>query len=69
MSFYLTYTTPELFGVKEFLTVSGGWENPYDIFAQQAESKLFRNNAIISARESVPAAWAGHRDMRPGADT
>jgi porin len=44
------YTTPELFGVKEFLTLSGGWENPYDIFAQQAESKLFRNNAIISSK-------------------
>jgi porin len=29
---YLTYTTPELFGVKEFLTLSGGWQNPTDIF-------------------------------------
>ena len=32
---YLTYTTPELFGVKEFLTLSGGG-NPADFFIYQA---------------------------------
>jgi porin len=74
MPFYLTYTTPELFGVKEFLTLSGGWENPYDIFAQQAESKLFRNNAIISSKgisangvgwSSGYAAWGGYVKINP----
>jgi porin len=43
MPFFLTYTTPELFGVKDFLTLSGGWINAYDIFAQQPESEFFRN--------------------------
>ena len=44
----LTYTTPQLFGIKEFLTVSGGWQNAnHDIFAEQPESKFFRNNGII----------------------
>ena len=74
MPFYLTYTTPELFGVKEFLTLSGGWENPYDIFAQQAESKLFRNNAIVSSKgisangegwSSGYAAWGGYMKIKP----
>jgi porin len=50
MPFFLTYTIPELFGVKDFLTLSGGWVNPYDIFAQQRDSKFFRNNAIVSSK-------------------
>ena len=74
MPFFLTYTTPELFGVKELLTLSGGWVNPYDIFAQQAESKLFRNNAIISSKgisangvgwSSGYAAWGGYLKVKP----
>ena len=74
MPFYLTYTTPELFGVKQLLTLSGGWVNPYDIFAQQAESKLFRNNAIISSKgisangvgwSSGYAAWGGYMKVKP----
>jgi len=69
MPFYLIFTTPELFGVKQLLTLSGGWVNPYDIFAQQAESKLFRNNAIISSKGSAPMGWAGHRDTQRGAVT
>jgi porin len=75
MPFYLTYTTPELFGIKELLTISGGWQNPYeDIFAHQPESKFFRNNGInankgISANDvewsSSYAAWGGYLKVKP----
>lgn len=74
LPFYLTYTTPELFGVKKFLTLSGGWQDPYDIFAQQTDAKFFRNNAIISSKgisangvgwSSSYAAWGGYAKVRP----
>ncbi|HEY5777802.1 MAG TPA: carbohydrate porin [Terrimicrobiaceae bacterium] len=74
MPFYLTYTTPELFGKKEFLTISGGWQNPNDIFAQQPESKFFRNNGIIDNKgisandvewSSSYAAWGGYVKVKP----
>jgi porin len=46
--FYLTYTTPEPFGIKELLTLSGGWQNPYDdIFAYQPESKFYNILAVV----------------------
>ena len=47
---YLTYTTPELFGIKEFLTLSGGWQNPTDIFINQPLNKFFINNTFTSNR-------------------
>ncbi len=74
MPFYLTYTTPELFGVKKFLTLSGGWQDPYEIFAQQPDAKFFRNNAIISSKgisangvgwSSSYAAWGGYAKVKP----
>jgi porin len=74
MPFFLTYTIPELFGVKDFLTLSGGWVNPYDIFAQQRGSKFFRNNAIVISKgisangvgwSSGYAAWGGYVKIKP----
>ncbi len=75
MPFFLTYTTPELFGVKEFLTISGGWQNAYMFFADQPESKLFTNNAIgttkgIGGANGFPwsssyAAWGGFVKIKP----
>jgi porin len=74
MPFYLTYTTPRLFGIKEFLTVSGGWQNANDTFAEQPESKFFRNNGIIDNKgisandvgwSSSYAAWAGYLKVKP----
>lgn len=75
MPFFLTYETPELFGVKELLTISGGWQNPYDdIFAYLPESKFFRNNGInankgISANDiewsSSYAGWGGYLKVKP----
>ncbi len=46
----MTYTTPELFGIKEFLTLSGGWQNPTDIFINQPLNKFFINNTFTSNR-------------------
>jgi porin len=77
MPIFLTYTTPELFGIKELLTVSGGWQNPYDdLFAWLPASKSgFRNNGIvankgISANDDVDwsssyAAWGGYLKIKP----
>ena len=76
MPFFLTYTTPQLFGIKELLTISGGWQNPYDdIFAYLPESKFFRNNGInankgISANDDVEwsssfAGWGGYLKIKP----
>ena len=72
--FYLTYTTPEFLGKKDLLTLSGGWQNPYEIFAQQPEAKFFRNNGInanqgIAANDLVwsssYATWGGYLKVKP----
>lgn len=75
MPFYLTYVTPELFGVKNLLTISGGWQNAYEFFAEQPESKLFTNNAIGTTKgigglngfpwSSSYAAWGGYVKVKP----
>lgn len=71
---YLTYTTPELFGVKEFLTLSGGWQNPTDVFITQPLNKFFINNTFTSGRglsaNGIPwggsyAAWGGYLKVKP----
>jgi len=71
--FYLTYVTPELFGVTNLLTISGGWQNPYDIFLQQPISKLFVNRAIYTDKGLGPnipwtgsyVAWGGYFKIAP----
>jgi len=74
MPFYATYVTPELFGVPKLLTLSGGWQNPYNFFVQQDASKLFRNNMIASSKgitangvgwSSSYAAWGGFLKVQP----
>ena len=71
---YLTYTTPELFGVKKFLTLSGGWQNPTDIFIKQPLSKFFINNTYTSGKgisaNGIPwggtyGAWGGYTKISP----
>jgi len=71
---YLTYTTPELFGVKEFLTLSGGWQNPADFFIYQPENKFFINNTFNSGRGLSAngfqwggsySAWGGYIKVKP----
>jgi carbohydrate-selective porin OprB len=74
MPFYLTYVTPELFGVKELLTISGGWQNAYDFFGDQPNSKLFMDNAFATKNlcsgnglpwSSSYAAWGGFVKVKP----
>jgi len=74
MPFYLSYTTPELFGRKKFLTISGGWQNPYEFFARQEDAKFFRNNVIVSGKgissngvgwSSSYSAWGGTLKIVP----
>jgi carbohydrate-selective porin OprB len=73
MPFYLTYVTPELFGVKDFLTISGGWQNPYDFFLDSPNSKLFTNSSIGTSKGlganiawgSSYAAWGGFVKVKP----
>jgi len=71
---YVTYTTPELFGHKEFLTLSGGWQNPTDVFINQPLNKFFVNNTFNSGRginaNGIPwggsyAAWGGYLKVKP----
>lgn len=71
---YATYTTPELFGVKELLTVSGGWQNPADHFITQPLNKFFLNNTLTSSRgfglNGIPwggtySAWGGFVKVKP----
>ncbi len=71
---YATYTTPELFGVKQFLTLSGGWQNPTDHFITQPLNKFFLNNTFTSGRglsaNGIPwggsyAAWGGYLKVKP----
>lgn len=74
LPFYLSYTTPKLFGIPDFLTVCGGWQNPYELFARQEDAKLFRNNIIVSGKgissngvgwSSSYAAWGGMAKVVP----
>lgn len=71
---YFTYVTPELFGKKEFLTLSAGWQNPTDIFINQPLNKFFINNTFTSGRgigaNGIPwggsyAAWGGYAKVKP----
>lgn len=71
---YATYTTPELFGIKKFLTLSGGWQNPTDIFINQPLSKFFINNTYTSGKgisaNGIPwggsyGAWGGYGKVNP----
>ena len=71
---YLTYTTPEFFGVKEFLTLSGGWQPPSGFFIVQPESKFFVNNTFLSSRGMATngilwsgsySTWGGYMKIKP----
>lgn len=71
---YATYTTPELFGVKKLLTLSGGWQNPTDIFINQPLSKFFLNNTYTAGKgigaNGIPwggsyGAWGGYTRISP----
>ncbi|HEY8899277.1 MAG TPA: carbohydrate porin [Chthoniobacterales bacterium] len=73
MPFYLTWESRDLLPVKDMVTISGGWTNPYYFFAMQPESKLFQNNAITQTKglganfpfNGTYAAWGGHIKIKP----
>lgn len=71
---YIQYVTPELFGVKKLLTLTGGWLNPQDFFVIQPDSKFFLNNSLTSSRgfsiNGIPwggsfATWGGSVRIDP----
>lgn len=70
---YATYVTPELFGIKNFLTLSGGWQVPTDLFLVQPESKPFINQTIRTAKGINPnlpwggsfSTWGGYIKVQP----
>lgn len=73
MNFGLTYSTPELFGVKNFLTVTGGWLQPQKEFVDQPLSKQFVNNTFESSKgigANIPfsssfSTWGGTLKIKP----
>ncbi len=73
MNFGLTYTTPELFGARDFLTLTAGWLQPQKEFIEQPLARLFANNAVASAEAvgaNIPfgsslSTWGGTLQIKP----
>jgi len=73
MNFGLTYTTPELFGAKDFLTLTGGWLQPQKEFIDQPLARLFVNSAMASSEglggnipfTSSSSTWGGTIQVKP----
>jgi len=72
MNFGLRYVAPEFLGVKEGLTVTGGWLQPQKEFVTQPLARLFANNAMGSAEGlggNIPfgssfSTWGGVLEVR-----
>lgn len=74
MPFYAMWESRDLLPVKDMVTISGGWTNPYYFFIQQPESKLFVNNAIQQTKGLTNSGfpwsgayntWGGHLKVKP----
>ncbi len=75
MPVYATWESRDLlFGIKDFLTISGGWQNPMMLFAVQPDSKFFMNNSIYQIKgigaNGIPyngayTAWGGYTKIKP----
>ena len=73
VTFGLEYETPELLGIKEFVTLRGGWLQPQKEFVDQPLSKLFVNNAFESSKgigANIPfsssfTTWGGTLKIKP----
>jgi porin len=73
MNFGLRYTVPEIFGVEEGLTVTGGWIQPQKEFITQPLARIFANNAMASAQGlggNIPygssfSTWGGVLEINP----
>jgi len=73
MSFGLSYTTPELLGMKDFATLTGGGIQPQKEVVDQPLSKLFVNNTFESSKgiganmpfSSSFSTWGGTLKLKP----
>lgn len=73
MNFGLTYKTPELFGIEDFLTASAGWLQPQKEFLDQPLARLFVNNAMASTEgvgANIPfsssfTSWGATVEVKP----
>lgn len=71
--FGLAYATSEVFGIKNFLMVKGGWLQPIKEFIAQPLSLLFVNNVIGSSKglghnmpwSSSLSTWGGVVQVKP----
>lgn len=74
--FGLGYVSGEVFGIKSFLSLKGGWLQPQKDFIVQPLSLLFVNNAIGSSKgltynmpwSSSLSTWGGMLQVKPGND-
>lgn len=72
MNFGLSYS-PELFGVKDFFTLTGGWLQPQTYFIDQPLSKLFVNASFVTSKglganipySSAFSSWGGLLKVKP----
>lgn len=72
MTFGVTYA-PDMFGIKKFLTLTGGWIRPQKEFIDQPLSKLFVNNTFESSKgigANIPfsssfSTWGGTLKISP----
>ncbi len=73
VAFGLTYATPELFGVENLVTLTGGWLRPQREFVHQPLAGLFANNAMAVAKGlggNIPfsasfSSWGGTLLVKP----
>ena len=73
VTFGLTYQTPELFGVEDLITLTGGWLRPQREFLNQPLAGLFANNAMAVAKGlggNIPfsasfSSWGGTLLVEP----
>jgi porin len=73
LAFGLRYVTPEMLGVEELLSLTGGWLRPQQEFALSPLSNLFANNALASGRGlggNIPfsssfSSWGGIIEVEP----
>ncbi len=72
-TFGLAYTTPELFGVEDLLTLHGGWLRPQREFLENQWGNLFANNAMAPSEglgANIPfgasfSTWGGTLELNP----
>lgn len=71
---YLTWRSGDLLPVRDMVTLSGGWQAPYNFFGVQPLSKFFTNNVIVANKgvglSGIPwsssfEAWGGFLKVKP----